>query len=147
MALGDERRASGKRMEQARRQGGVAMESQRRALDAAMVARRRGESVVEDMQRLESPPRAQRSLPQVTPRGGIPAARGRAYYQDKPKMGQGGGLTPPLTEKDDSRVYFAQKSQFFTADFLLVVEIQPLESIIMLDGEDNEIPMIFKVPA
>lgn len=147
MALGDSRRESGRQMEQARRQNGANMESQRRALDALMVAKRRGESVVEDFQRLESPPQVQRSLPPVTARGGIPAARGRAYYSDKPKMGTGGGLTPPLTEKDNTRTYFEAKSQFFTADFLLLVEIQPLESVVMIDGDDNEIPLIWKVPA
>lgn len=137
MALGDERRASGKRMEQARRQGGVAMESQRRALDAAMVARRRGESVVEDMQRLESPPRAQRSLPQVTPRGGIPAARGRAYYQDKPKMGQGGGIAWPLTEDDAATREFYAPRLVSSSDGLIAIRLRPLRSMTLRDGDDE----------
>lgn len=143
MALGDERRASGRRMEQARRQSGAQMETQRRALDAAMVARRRGESVVEDMQRLESPPRTQRALPPVTPRGGIPAARGRAYYQDKPKTG-GGGIASPLSEPDfAAREYWPGGLK--SSDGILILPAE--RRIVMRDALNAEVIFEYAEPA
>lgn len=146
MALGDDRQASGRRMEQARRQSGAAMESQRRALDAQMVARRRGESVVQDMQRLESPPRVQRSLPSVTPRGGIPAARGRAYYTDKPKMGGSGGIASPLSEQTrvesgvdvPDRDYWPA-TQIATTDGLLFFSYTPTKVWRLEDADGNPV--------
>lgn len=136
MALGDSRRESGRQMERARRQNGANMESQRRALDALMVAKRRGESVVEDFQRLESPPQVQRSLPPVTARGGIPAARGRAYYSDKPKMGAGGGLAWPLTEDDAEDREFYSSRLVSSSDGLVAIRLRPLRSLTLRDGDD-----------
>ena len=138
MALGDSRRESGRQMEQARRQSGANMESQRRALDALMVAKRRGESVVEDFQRLESPPQVQRSLPPVTARGGIPAARGRAYYADKPKMGSG-GISGPLTEVPNSRVYSEDETWVETIDGSGLLRVRVAQKVTLRDPDDADL--------
>lgn len=138
MALGDSRRQSGRQMEQARRQSGADMESQRRALDAQMTAKRRGESVVEDMQRLESPPQVQRSLPTVSPKGGIPAARGRSYYQTKPKLG-GGGIAGPLTEVPNSRVYSADETWVETVDGSGLLRVRVAQKLTLRDADDVDL--------
>lgn len=138
MALGDERRESGRRMEQARRQSGKDMEAQRRALDAAMVARRRGEQVVDDFQRLESAPRTQRSLPAVPRIGGIPPSSGTAYYADKPKMGGGGGAGGPFTEVPDSRVYSEDETWVETIDGAGLLKVRVPKTLYFASDADPE---------
>lgn len=133
MALGDSRRASGAAMEASRRAGGN-----------AMIERRTGKSVVEDINSITAPPRQRKSLPNIDPVGALPARRGSGVYS-APAAG-GGGISGPLTEVDDSRQYFAEKSLFYTADSLFAVEIQPLKQLMTVDGEENSLPINFKAP-
>lgn len=91
MALGDERRASGRAMEQARRAGGARME-----------AERRGEDLAIDLQALSGPQQPRRSLPPIPARGGTPAARGRGTYVPPGASSGSAGIASPLTEPDAS---------------------------------------------
>lgn len=86
MALGDERRASGRRME-----------AQRKAIGAAVRASRQS-TFKQDLNALETSPRRQRSLRQVEPVGSRPAVMGKSYYTPPPATGGGGGIASPLTE-------------------------------------------------
>lgn len=89
MALGDERRASGR-----------AMEANRRAIDGAMRAARQS-TFKRDLNALESGTTARRSgaLRSVEPRGGVPSSTARVDYTPPANTGGGGGIASPLTEK------------------------------------------------
>lgn len=145
MALGDDRRASGRQMEQARRQRGVEMETQRRAIGANMEAARRGEAVVEDIQRIQSPPTTRRTLPPVSSAGGIPAARGRAYYPAGQKRGGGSGIASPLTEVPDSRVYSEDATWVETIDGAGLLKVRVVQKMTFTDADDN--PVEFNLDA
>lgn len=86
MALGDERRASGRRME-----------AQRKAIGAAVRASRQS-TFKQDLNALETSPRRQGSLRAVEPVGARPAVMGRSYYTPPAATGGGGGIASPLTE-------------------------------------------------
>lgn len=105
MALGDDRRESGRRMEAARRQLGIDNENARRMLGRQMEAARRGETVVEDIARLTPPPAPRRTLTSVPAVGGIGAQRGRADYNPPRSLGGGGGIASPLIEQPNTRTY------------------------------------------
>ena len=89
MALGDERRASGR-----------AMEANRRAIDGAMRAARQS-TFKRDLNALESGTTARRSgaLRAVEPRGGVPSSTARVDYTPPASTGGGGGIASPLTEQ------------------------------------------------
>ena len=89
MALGDERRASGR-----------AMEANRRASDGAMRAARQS-TFKRDLNALESGTTARRSgaLRAVEPRGGVPSSTARVDYTPPASTGGGGGIASPLTEQ------------------------------------------------
>lgn len=97
MALGDERRASGRQMEQSRRASGQAMEDARRAGGRQMEASRRGEAMVDDINSIVRPRRQAAPLRRVDPVGPLPATRGTGVYQ-APASGTGGGIASPVTE-------------------------------------------------
>ena len=105
MALGDDRRESGRRMEQARRQLGIDNAAARRMLGRQMEAASRGETVVEDIARLTPPQAPRRTLTSVPAVGGIGAQRGRADYNPPRSMGGSGGIASPLVEQADTRTY------------------------------------------
>ena len=84
MALGDERRASGRRME-----------AQRKAIGAAVRASRQS-TFKQDLNALETAPRRQGSLRAVEPVGARPAVMGKSYYTPPPATGGGGGIASPL---------------------------------------------------
>lgn len=85
MALGDERRASGRRME-----------AQRKAIGAAVRASRQS-TFKQDLNALETSPRRQGSLRAVEPVGARPAVMGKSFYTPPPATG-GGGIASPVTE-------------------------------------------------
>ena len=87
MALGDERRASGRRME-----------AQRKAIGAAVRASRQS-TFKQDLNALETAPRRKGSLRAVEPVGARPAVMGKSYYTPPPATGGGGGIASPLTEQ------------------------------------------------
>ena len=71
--------------------------AERRAIGQRIVAERRGESVVEDINRLITPTRVRRTLRSVPAVGALPSTRGRGNYTPPPATG--GGIASPLTEK------------------------------------------------
>ena len=58
---------------------------------------RRGETVVQDLNRLITPQTQRRTLRSVPPVGAVPATRGRGNYTPPPATG--GGIASPLTEQ------------------------------------------------
>lgn len=71
---------------------------ERRAIGKRIVAERRGESVVEDLNRLIIPTRVRRTLRSVPALGALPVARGRGNYTPPPATSPGGGIASPLIE-------------------------------------------------
>ncbi len=142
MALGDERRASGQAMEQARRNIGRANEAARRAGGEAMEQARRGRQVVEDINRLTRPQPVRRSLPTVEPVGARPAARGRGVYTPPPAT-QGGGIASPLAETAGSREYYPAVERPST-DGLVFFSVRAVQRVHMTDANGAEVVMEFQ---
>lgn len=140
--LEEQRRATADGMTASRAPTGQA---QRQAGGQAMIERRTGKAVVEDINALVNQPRQRRSLPAVEPRGGVPAQTGTGNYK-APPAGAGGGIAGPLVEVSGSREYFANKTQFYTSEFLFVVEIQPLRRMTMMDANGAEVPFEYREP-
>lgn len=84
-------------------------------------------------------------LEAVEPRGALPARRGVGEPRQAEAVG-GGGAVGPFTEKENSREYFSRKTQFYSSEFLLVIEVQPLQRLTMKDGNGDEVPFEFKEP-
>jgi len=146
MATNEEkRRAIGSNNEAARRAIGTNNEAARRRIGSDMIERRTGRAQVDDINALVNQPRQRRTLPAVAPRGGVPAQTGTGNYT-APPAGAGGGIAGPLVEVSGSREYFANKTQFYTSDFLFVVEIQPLRRMTMMDANGAEVPFEYREP-
>ncbi len=148
MAFGDERRGSGRQMEQARRESGkrmeaarrargAEMEAARRASGAEMEARRRGEDVADDVQRLQRAPTQRRTLPTLSPRGGFPAQRGRADYSVKPPAAGGGGIAGPLTVRQV--VYDSEPDYVETIDGSGLFRVRRIKRLLLEDAEGREV--------
>ena len=133
MALGDDRRASGR-----------AMEAQREALGPAMEQRRRG-TTVEDLNAVVKPVSRKDPLPEVPKRGGVPAGSSTAPYQAPPSTGSG-GISGPLVEVKDSRVYYDDRVSLYSNDYLMAVEVRPLKSLTFTDGSGATFQMQFAQP-
>lgn len=149
MALGDERRASGRQMEQSRRASGQAMEDARRAGGRQMEASRRGEAMVDDINSIVRPRRQAAPLRRVDPVGPLPATRGSGVYQ-APASGTGGGIASPLTEQTQIvdgkaiplREYWPQG--YMTSDGLFVLPAQKTWN--MTDANGNAVVFQFADP-
>lgn len=89
--------------------------------------------------------RRKSGLDTVEPRGALPARRGVGEPRQAEAVG-GGGAVGPFTEKENSREYFANKTQFYTSEFLFVVEIQPLRRMTMMDANGAEVPFEYREP-
>lgn len=140
--LADQRRAIAEGMRASRQATG---EAERRATGEAMVRRRTGRDDVDDINAVVRQPRQRTALPAVAPRGSVPAQTGTGNYQP-PAAGAGGGIAGPLVEVPGSREYFANKTQFYTSEFLFVVEIQPLRRMTMMDANGAEVPFEYREP-
>ncbi|MNZ06973.1 hypothetical protein D3C78_237380 [compost metagenome] len=129
MALGDERRASGRAMEQARRAGGARMEAERRGEDLAM-----------DLQALAGPQQQRRSLSPIPARGGTPAARGRGTYVQPAGGGGAAGIASPLTEADaEAREYWP--SGLRSSDGLFTLPAIKLLKLTDANGAEVEVQL------
>jgi hypothetical protein len=71
-------------------------EAERKAIGKSIEAERRGESMVEDINRLVTPTKPRRTLRTAPLVGAVPAGQGRANYT--PPAATGGGIASPLTE-------------------------------------------------
>lgn len=145
MALGDERRASGRAMEQARRAAGQAIEDSRRAGGRAMEAGRRGESVAEDINSLVRPPRQSTPLRRIEPVGPLAPQRGRGNYQAPATQGTG-GIASPLTEQTVQEAGVAIPDREFwpnqimtSTDGLRVWEVRPIRTWRFTDADGNPV--------
>lgn len=148
MALGDERRAGGRAMEQARRANN---EASRRAGDKQMEASRRGETVVEDINSLVRPPRQSTPLRRIEPIGLIPAQRGRGNYKAPASTGTGGGIASPVIEGAAgegatlAREYHAGIT-LTSSDGLISLDVEPLKKLTMRDANGEAVVMEFAQP-
>lgn len=135
MALGDERRASGRRME-----------AQRKAIGAAVRASRQS-TFKQDLNALETSPRRQRSLRQVEPVGSRPAVMGKSYYTPPPSAG--GGIASPLAEVEAAgigdREFWPAMIQK-TTDGLLTFEVRPIKQWKFRDAEGNPVVLNIAKP-
>ena len=133
MALGDERRASGR-----------AMEANRRAIDGAMRAARQS-TFKRDLNALESGATARRSgaLRSVEPRGGVPSSTARVDYTPPANTGGGGGIASPLTEADVTlRTYWP--NGYVSSDGLFTLPAP--RKIMMLDADGAEVEFNYADP-
>jgi len=145
MALGYERRAGGRAMEQYRRTNN---EASRRAGDKQMEATRRGEAVAEDINSLVRPQRQARTLPKVPPVGALPAQRSSADYKAPAAGGTGGGIASPLVEKSKTvegkavpdRDYYDQVL-LPTTDGLVWVRWRSVKTVRMTDANGENVVM------
>ena len=96
-SLAEQRAATGRSINAAFDSGKSAAEA-RRAIGKRIEAERRGESVVEDLNRLITPTRQRRTLRTVQPVGAVPVTRGRGNYTPPPATSPGGGIASPLIE-------------------------------------------------
>ena len=136
MALGDERRASGR-----------AMEANRRAIDGAMRAARQS-TFKRDLNALESGATARRSgaLRSVEPRGGVPSSTARVDYTPPPSTGGGGGIASPLTEASYAAREYWPVEVLTSSDGLLTFRVKPLKKIVQAEANDAEVVQIFAQP-
>ena len=136
MALGDERRASGRRME-----------AQRKAIGAAVRASRQS-TFKQDLNALETSPRRQGSLRAVEPIGARPAVMGKSYYTPPPATGGGGGIASPLTEPNVAAREYWPERLVPSSDGLSWLRWKPLKKIVMQDANGEPVILEFKdVPA
>ena len=123
MALGDERRASGR-----------AMEANRRAIDGAMRAARQS-TFKRDLNALESGTNARRtgSLRVIEPRGGVPSSTARVDYT--PPASTGGGMASPLTEIGTRDYHPAVLVP--SSDGIFTLQIEHVKKLFMQDSNDD----------
>lgn len=143
MSLASERAAIGAGITNSRASTGAA---ERRAIGQRIVAERRGESVVEDLNRLQRPARTVRTLRSVPAVGGVPALRGRGSYVAPPPATGGGGIASPLTETDYAQREFHPSLYLQSADGIFVWEIKPPSKIVMTDANGATVEQVFAVP-
>lgn len=143
MALGDERRAGGKAMEESRRAGGKAMEESRRAGGRAMEEQRRGASqLADDINRLLVPPSTPRSLRKLEERGGVSPKSTTATNTPKP-LNAGGGIAGPLVETETPREYHPDVL-VPTTDGLAWGRFPSVKKVFMADANAVEFSMEYR---
>jgi hypothetical protein len=118
---------------------------ERRATGRRIEAERRGESVVQDLNRLITPQTQRRTLRTVPPVGAVPVTRGRGTYTPPPATG-GGGIASPLTEQDYAQREFHPSRYLQSADGIFVWEIKPPAKIVMTDANGATVEQVFAVP-
>lgn len=143
MSLASERAAIRAGVTNSRTSNGAA---ERRAIGQRIVAERRGESVVEDLNRLQRPARTVRTLRSVPAVGGVPALRGRGSYV-APEAAVGGGIASPLTETNYALREFHDSRYFTTVDGIFVWQIDPPKKFVMEDANGATVEQIFAEPA
>lgn len=131
MSLASERAAIGAGITSTR---APAAGAERRATGQRIVAERRGESVVEDLNRLQRPARTVRTLRSVPSVGGVPALRGRGSYVAPPPATGGGGIASPLEEQDYGARTFHAMRYLETSDGIFTFELGPPNKIVMTDA-------------
>lgn len=136
MALGDERRASGR-----------AMEANRRAIDGAMRAARQS-TFKRDLNALESGATARRTgaLRSVEPRGGVPSSTARVDYTPPASTGGGGGIASPLTEASYAAREYWPVEVLTSSDGLLTFRVKPIKKIVQADASSAEVVQQFAQP-
>lgn len=145
MALGDERRATGARIEAERRAVGRRIEGERRATGRRIESERTGKSVAEDINSLVQPTRQRRTLRTVASVGALPVTRGRANYTP-PAPGTGSGVASPFTEGDYALREFYDPRYLQTTDGIFSWEFLPVKKIIMTDANGAAVEQIFAEP-
>lgn len=118
--------------------------AERRAGGSRIEAERRGESVVEDLNRLITPTRQRRTLRPVPVLGALPVTRGRGNYT--PPAVTGGGVASPFTETAYSQREFHPSLYLQSADGIFVWEIKPPAKIVMTDANGAAVEQVFAVP-
>ncbi|MDP2746205.1 hypothetical protein [Pseudomonas sp.] len=119
---------------------------ERRAIGKRIEAERRGESVVEDLNRLITPARQRRTLRTVQPVGAVPVTRGRGNYTPPPATSPGGGIAGPLTEQSYALREFHDSQYLFTADGVFVWEFGPPKKLVLTDANGATIPIDLASP-
>lgn len=141
MALSDERRAIADGITASRQGDGGAA---RRASGAANAASRRGESVVEDVNRIITPTRKARTLRTVDPVGAVPARTSPGTPQAyAPAQQGGGGIASPLTLLSIS--YADEPDYVETIDGSGLFRVYKISTITLEDADGQEV--VVNVPA
>lgn len=144
-SLADQRKAIGKSISVGFDSGKSAAEA-RRAIGSRIEAERRGESVVEDLNRLITPARQRRTLRTVQPVGAVPVTRGRGNYVPPPVVTPGGGIASPLTEPSYAAREFYDPRYLQSSDGVFVWEFVPVKKIIFEDDNGAEVVQEFAEP-
>lgn len=146
MTLEQQRRAIHDAMV-ARRGTGAQMTASRQAIGAAMVSRRTGRPIVDDLNSLLTPTTPKPGLPQVEPRGGVPATKGRGTYTAPAGGSSTAGIASPLTETNyGDREYWAEKT-ITSSDGLLSFRLRPIKSISQTDANGGPVVQLFADPS
>lgn len=146
LTLAQQRSANGAGISNSRAATG---EAERRATGKRIEAERRGESVVQDLNRLITPTPQRRTLRTVQPVGALPVTRGRGEYVPPPTSA-GGGIASPLTEVEvdgvGDRTYWPAMLQK-TTDGMLEFEVRPIKTWKFLDADGNTVLLNIAKPA
>lgn len=145
VTLAEQRKAIGKSIGAGFDSGKSAAKS-RRAIGDQIIKDRRGESVVQDLNRLITPEQPRRTLRPVQPVGSVPATKGRANYVPPPVTNTGGGIASPLTEQSYAAREFHDSRYVFSADGVFVWEFKPVRKIVMTDANGETVQQVFASP-
>ena len=151
MALGDERRASGRANAANRQAIGYNNAAERRAIQTNNTNERRGSSIQDDLNSLIRPEKQAAQLRDVEPRGSLPVQRGSAPYVAPKSSAAGGGIASPVTEKTKvvdgktvpDRVYYA--AGFTSSDGLFILPAIKTQN--MADATGADVVFEFADPA
>lgn len=127
--------------------------AERQAIHDNMVARRTGRGVQRDLNSLESSKRKSGELKGVEPRGARPATRSVGEARVEPARTTAGGIASPLTEVETAegsgvslREYYEDVTVFYSTDYLMAVELQPLKQLHMTDANGDPVALKFQKP-
>ena len=117
---------------------------ERRAIGRSMVQQRTGQSTVDALNRVVTRQKAQKTLRQLDPRGGIAAQRGRAdWAESRPSSSGGGGVAWPLTEQSYAQREYHPQGEF-TSDGLFY--LPAIKKIVLTDADGTVGEVLLAAP-
>ncbi|PTQ70348.1 hypothetical protein [Pseudomonas sp. GV071] len=144
MALGDERRASGRTNAAERQAIGKNNAAERRAIQTNNTNERRGSSIQDDLNSLIRPEKQAAQLRTVEPRGSLPAQRGSAPYVAPKSAATGGGIASPLVEPTATTREYFPSAMIPTTDGLAWARFKSVKKVNMTDANGAEVVFEYK---
>jgi hypothetical protein len=125
-------------LESDRRSGGAALAAERKAIGTSLSgdsSAGSGSQLKSDINRLVTAKRQSTSLPTLTPRGAVPATKGKGTYDPKNAPTTTGGIASPLTETDYS------KREYWTTGLLSsdgLFSMPSIKKLVLTDANGGE---------